>query len=175
MGTHRTESIAGVLARGVAAGAAFVAPPQLRPWTENQRLSRKRPSAGTDNPTKNDSNSTRRMHRNVFRGQYWRRGGRPAKSNFRFGRWRLFRARSGTTAMARTPALPEAAPAGALSAQGLNRSRGRGGERRGGPQEAKAKRRPRPVSRSWGFNPMRDRRFCHARETHQPAASALDR
>jgi hypothetical protein len=39
MGTHRTESIAGVLARGVAAGPAFVAPPQLRPWTENQRLS----------------------------------------------------------------------------------------------------------------------------------------
>ena len=26
------------------------------------------------------------MHRNVFRGQYWRRGCRPAKSNFRFGR-----------------------------------------------------------------------------------------
>ena len=36
MGTHRTESIAGVLVRGVAAGPAFVAPPQLRPWTESQ-------------------------------------------------------------------------------------------------------------------------------------------
>ena len=116
MGTHRTESIAGVLVRGVAAGPAFVAPPQLRPWTENQRLSRKRPSAGADNPTKKIRTSTRRMHRNVFRGQYWRSGCRPAKSNFRFGGERLFCARNGRAAMARTPVVPVPVPVGTLSA-----------------------------------------------------------
>ena len=64
---------------------------------------------------------------------------------------------------------------GRHSAPGLNRSRGRGGERRGGSQEAKGQAKATACLKIVGFNPMRDRSFCHARESHQPAASALDR
>ena len=46
---------------------------------------------------------------------------------FRFGE--AYFARNGMTALTRTPVLPEATSVGALSAHGLNRSRGRGGER----------------------------------------------
>src|SRR5271165_1240028 len=58
-------------------------------------------------------------------------------------------------------------------AQGLNRSRGRGGQRaaRAG---VRTTIKPDPVSRSWGSTPCETGAF-DVQEARQPAASALDR
>jgi hypothetical protein len=63
-----------------------------------------------------------------------------------------------------------------LSAQGRNRSRGRGGERaeRARGKDPVPTRKPGPVSRSWGSTPCETGAF-DVQEAHQPAASALDR
>ena len=61
------------------------------------------------------------------------------------------------------------------SAQGLNRSRGRGGEREPREIKGEGRREEQSLSQDHGVQPMRDRSFRYARQTHQPAASALDR
>ena len=58
----------------------------------------------------------------------------------------------------------------------LNRSRGRGGERRREASEGlKTNAKVSACLKIMGFNPMRDRSFRDARQAHQPVAPAHDR
>ena len=73
--------------------------------------------------------------------------------------------------MTRTPVLPKTILLGPLSAHGLNRSRGTGGQWRRGCT-SKDNRAARPCLKIMGFNLMRDRSFPCPRSLSARCVSA---